>query len=132
VVLLQTVAIAYLVLPFGGRAKHPINMQAGKLEIVDQSGMVRAKLTSEYGQTMFAMYDAKGETRLLLRENDEGFVTMEFFDRLNNQKTMTLFSGTKRSFLELHDPKTRRGLNVQAGAEGIGVMEFDERGQVLP
>lgn len=117
VALLQAVAIAYLAVPFGGPAKHPVTMQAGRFEVVDRNGTVRAVLTAESGQTMLAMTDATGKTQVLLRENDTGFASLEFFDRSSGEKTMTLFAGTKRSLLELRDPRTRRYLSAQA-AEG--------------
>lgn len=132
VVLLQACTIAYLTIPFGGAAKHPVTLQAGKFEAIDGNGKVRATLTADSGQTMLSMSDAYGYTRILLRENESGFATMEFFDRANNEKTMTLFTGTKQSFLELHDPKTRHYLSVQAAKKALGLMKLDERGQLLP
>lgn len=131
-VLLQTAAIAYLVVPFGGPAKHLVTLQAGRVQVVDPAGTVRAKLTADPWQTTLSMYDAKGMTRVLLRENDAGFVTLEFFDRNSNRKAMTLFTGTERSLLELHDPKTGRRLDLQAAQEGMGLVEFDDRGRLLP
>jgi hypothetical protein len=132
VVFLQAATIACLAVPFGGPVKHLITLSAGRFEVIDQNGTVRAVLTADTAQTMLSMSDAKGTTRILLRENDTGFATMEFFDRASNEKTMTLFTGTKRSFLELRDPKTRRYLNIQAAEQGMGLMQFDERDQMLP
>lgn len=132
VVFLQTAVIAYLIIPFGGLIKHPITLQAGKFEVIDNSGTVRAELTAEYGQTLFKMSDAKGQTRVLLRENEAGFVTMEFTDRNFNDKAMTIFTGTKQSYFELYDPKSRMHLTLQAAEEGMGLLRFDERGQPLP
>lgn len=132
VVLLQAGAIAYLAVPFGGSAKHPLTLQAGRFEVIDGNGTVRAKLTAEYGQTLLSLSDTTGTTRILLRENEIGFATMEFSNRHSGDKTVTLFTGTKRSFLELRDPRTRQHLNAQAGEGEMGLTRFDERGQALP
>ena len=45
---------------------------------------------------------------------------------------MTLFAGSKRAFLELHDPTTRRHLSIQAGQGELGLTRLDEHGQVVP
>jgi hypothetical protein len=132
VVLVQALVIAYLVVPFGGPAKHLLTVQAGKVEVVDRTGTARAEFTAESGQTLFKMSDAKERTRVLLRENEAGFVTMEFFEPNSNEKTMTLYTDTRRSFLKLHDPKTGRHLNLQAATEGMGLFESAERGHAQP
>ena len=131
VVLLQAWVIAYMTIPFGSAIKHPITFQAGKFEVIDANGTVRARLTAELGQTMLSMSDANGNTRILVRENESGFSTLEFFDRANNEKTMTLFTGAKRSFLELYDPKTRHYLSVQAMENEKGLKRYNERGDQL-
>lgn len=132
IVLLQAAVIAYLAVPFGGAAKHPVALQAGRFEVVDRNGVVRAELTADIGQAMLALHDSAGRSQVLLRGNESGFATMEFFDRGSGEKTTTLFAGSKRSFLELRDPATWRRLSIQAGEGEMGLSRLDERGQALP
>lgn len=131
VLILQAAAIAYLVLPFEA-VKHPLTLQAGRFEAIDRNGNVRAVLTADFGQTMLQLKDAAGKSQILLRENDTGFATMEFFDRRSHYKTMTLFAGPEWSFLELHDPTTRELVNIQAGNGELGLFRLNERRQLLP
>ena len=132
VVTLQGAVIAYLAIPFGGSLKHPVTVQAGRFEVIDRDGTVRAVLVSESGQTMLAMHDAKGRSQVLLRENDSGFAALEFFHRGTSEKTVMLMAGSKRSVLELRDPSTMHFLNAEAGGGELGVSKFDERGKELP
>jgi hypothetical protein len=132
VVGLQAIVIAYLVIPFGTSVKHPVTVQAGRFEVIDRSGTVRAVLASEYGQTMLAMHDKTGRSQILLRENDEGFAVLEFYHRPSDQNTVTLLAGSKKSYLRLRDPGTMEYLSAQAGEGEMGLMRLDERGNKQP
>jgi hypothetical protein len=132
IVLIQALVIAYLAVPFGGPLKHPATLQAGRFEVIDRDGTVRAVLTSDGGQTMLAMDDATGRGRILIRENDSGFAALEMFDRGSNQKSVMLMAGSKRSVLELRDPRTRHYVNAQAGEGALGLSQLDDRDKELP
>ncbi|MCX7665978.1 MAG: hypothetical protein N2112_10550 [Gemmataceae bacterium] len=131
-VILQTILIAYLVLPIVGIAKHPLTVQAGSVEIIDRNGIVRAELSAELGQSLLALRDATGQSQVLLRTNETGFSTLELFDRASDRKSVVLFSGSKRSFLEFRAPDDGRRVSIQAGEGELGLRRLDERGQVVP
>ncbi|MBW3625851.1 MAG: hypothetical protein KY468_20860 [Armatimonadetes bacterium] len=128
-ILCGVIALTALAAVLAGADKPPqVTTLKAPLRVVDEKGNSVFVINSEDGESQAYLYGANGKGLTVLNAGPDGSGLVVSGNLKNENPDITLITTTDGSALLMNGPKSKKGVEVAASAEGGDISVYDAKG----